>query len=379
MGGLRRLVLAASLFLSSAVHASCEAWPAWDAFKARFLHQDGRVIDASYADQRTVSEAQAYAMLFALIANDRASFERLLQWTNDKLARGDLGQHLPAWLWGRLPEQRGWGVIDSNAATDADVWMAYALLEAGRLWSEAPYLDLGEKMVAQILDREVMSVPGLGRVLMPAPRGFVEAEAGAQRWRLNPSYLALQPLRRFREHTQDESWDEVLASSRRILVEAAVSGLIGDWLLWRPYSGFAPDEQTQGIGSYDAIRTYLWVGMLDAGDPDRATLLAQLAPMARRLSADGYPPEFWEPRTGRVRGQGPGGFSAALLPFFVARGELGAQLQQKLRLAAQTSADASRYYMQALRLWGQGWEEGRYRFNAQGALRPRWTESCATR
>ena len=96
-----------------------------------------------HADQRTVSEGQAYAMMFALVANDRGTFDRVLAWTTNNLARGDLSQHLPAWLWGKhKDESKGYGVLDPNAATDADVWMAYALLEASRLWSEPRYLAL---------------------------------------------------------------------------------------------------------------------------------------------------------------------------------------------------------------------------------------------
>lgn len=378
MRGLRRYLALLLLLVISPARAGCEAWPAWEAFKSGWMSPDGRVIDTSQADQRTVSEAQAYAMMFALIANDRASFDRLLGWTNDNLARGDLAQHLPAWIWGKLPGDRGWGVIDPNAASDADVWMAYALLEAGRLWAEPRHAELGAKLLANIRRREVAPVPGLGEVLLPAPLGFVEHEPNGRRWRLNPSYLALQPLRRFRAHSGDAVWDAVLASSRRILVEGAARGLPGDWLLWRPETGFSPDEKTLGTGSYDAIRVYLWAGMLAPEDPDRAVLLAHLAPVSALLSENGRPPELWDVASGRTRGDGPGGYSAALLPFFAARGELSALLMQKLQLAGQTGADAQRYYMQALRLWGLGWDEGRYRFAADGSLQPRWAdESCA--
>ena len=41
----------------------------------------GRVIDLSQEDKRSTSEGQAYAMFFALVANDQAMFDRLLGWT----------------------------------------------------------------------------------------------------------------------------------------------------------------------------------------------------------------------------------------------------------------------------------------------------------
>lgn len=371
MRGWLAVLATAGVLVVSPVRAACTPWSAWEAFQARFISGDGRVIDRAHKDQRTVSEAQAYALLFALIANDRAGFAQLLRWTIDKLARGDLSQYLPAWTWGRRPDQ-GWGVIDPNPASDADVWMAYALLEASRLWSESPYLALANAMIANIAAHEVLDLPRLGTTLLPAPRGFVHAD----HVRLNPSYLAPQPLRRFAAHSADPRWLAVLASARRVLLESAPQSAAGDWIEWSAERGFAPDRETHGIGSYDAIRVYLWIGMLDAADPDRRALLAHYAPVARLFAADGRPPEQIDITTGHTRGDGPGGFSAALLPFFHALGDFGAVAQQKVHLATLSTTDQPRYYDQVLRLWGEGWDAGHYRFGPDGSLLPRWASGC---
>lgn len=361
------LVLA---FTAPAAHAAkaCGPWTAWEVFKTAYLSNDGRVIDPMHADHRSVSEGQAYAMIFALAANDRVVFDRLLTWTTNNLAQGDLSKHLPAWLWGRRKKGQGWGVIDPNPATDADVWLAYALLEAGRLWSEPRYVVLADRLIANIAQHEVKDLPRLGPTLMPAPHGFVEKGY----FRLNPSYLALQPLRRFAAHTGDTLWPAVLASSRRILLESASLGVAGDWIEWHPLKGFVPDAKSGGIGSYDAIRVYLWIGMLNAADPDRRDLLNRYARVDRLFASDGRPPERIEIASGRTQGAGPGGFSASFIPFFAARGDLGAVTQQKVHLAAQTAPDAKRYYDGALRLWSEGWESGRYRFAPDGSLLAAW-------
>ncbi|MEK9939779.1 MAG: glycosyl hydrolase family 8, partial [Methylotenera sp.] len=78
----------------------------------------------------TTSEGQAYALFFALVANDQPQFERLLQWTQLNLAQGNLATNLPAWHWGQKADG-SWGVIDGNSASDADIWIVYTLLEAG--------------------------------------------------------------------------------------------------------------------------------------------------------------------------------------------------------------------------------------------------------
>lgn len=43
------------------------------------------------------------------------------------------------------------------------------------------------------------------------------------------------------------------------------------------------------IGSYDAIRVYLWVGMLHDGDKQKARLLQRFAPMAAQTTEQEYP------------------------------------------------------------------------------------------
>jgi len=57
--GLGTLLLAATAACSA---APAQAWPAWDGFKSAFVSDDGRVIDRSQEDLRTVSEGQSYAL-----------------------------------------------------------------------------------------------------------------------------------------------------------------------------------------------------------------------------------------------------------------------------------------------------------------------------
>src|SRR5689334_21392002 len=97
--------------------ATCSAqdWPTlWKSYTAAFMDNQIRVIDHD-ANDRTTSEGQAYAMFFALVANERTRFDGLLHWTEMNLASGDLTSHLPAWSWGKGPNGK-WGVIDTNSA-----------------------------------------------------------------------------------------------------------------------------------------------------------------------------------------------------------------------------------------------------------------------
>ena len=107
-------------------------------------------------------------MFFALADNDRATFDRLLNWTQANLAGGDLETHLPAWLWGKNKDGE-WKTLDPNSASDADVWMAYTLIEAGRLWNVPHYTSLGRQMMVHDRQKRSGQLPGFGPMLMPGP------------------------------------------------------------------------------------------------------------------------------------------------------------------------------------------------------------------
>lgn len=273
-------------------------WAHWDRYVAHFVSADGRVVDRGAGD-RTTSEGQAYALFFALVAGDQALFERLLAWTRDNLAQGDLAARLPAWKWGRDAQGR-WRVLDANSASDADLWLGYALLEAGRLWSDPRYRALGEAVAARAARAEVADLPGLGPTLLPAPRGF-EVERGAA-WRLNPSYSPPQLLRRFAALRVPGPWAAVLRSSARVVAESARGGFAPDWALYRAGQGFEDDRASGPFGSYDAIRVYLWAGMLPEADPWREAQAAACAGMLRALQKGAVPERVDLGRAGR----GPG-------------------------------------------------------------------------
>jgi endoglucanase len=101
-----------------------------DHFRQHYISEEGRVIDPADGRHHHL-EGQSYALFFALVNDDRETFARLLDWTERQLARGDL--RLPAILALGQAAGRQPGVLDANSASDSDLWIAYSLLEAGRL------------------------------------------------------------------------------------------------------------------------------------------------------------------------------------------------------------------------------------------------------
>ncbi len=335
-------------------------WPQFEAFVQRFVSTEGRVVDPISAPRYTTSEGQGYALFFALVADDRALFERLLVWTRDNLAAGDFAAHLPAWQWG-LRSDGNWGVADANPAADADLWLAYTLLEAGRIWEERRYRVLGKLIAHRILAEETADLPGLGRTMLPAPTGF---HPTPERWRLNPSYGPVPLLRGLvlADETNADAWRALAASAQALITDSASQGYAPDWTLFETGRGFLADAETGGIGSYNAIRVYLWAGLM-ANDESRAAQLAALSGMADRVP----PPEVVETVTGRARGEGPSGFAAALIPFQRALRHESAAATLAARVAA-AGWPVEGYYDSVLTLFAQGHEERRYCFDADGRL-----------
>lgn len=365
-----------SLSALSEAHAQCN-WSQWEQFRQTFVSDDGRVIDHSTPMLHTVSEGQAYAMFFALAANDKDSFAKLLRWTANNLAGGDLTVRLPAWQWGRRADQ-SWGVIDPNAASDADLWIAYTLILAGEVWQQPAYNAAGQLLAQRILREESRELPGLGLSLLPAPMGF---DLGEQRWKLNPSYVPLQLLRWLAVSTGDTRWQQMLNASRLLLLQTAPRGFSPDWVIYQTTpqqtASFNPDLQgaEKGMGGYNAIRVYLWAGMLHEQDTDRSRLLKLWQPMAELTGNLGFPPEYIDVHSGEPKGAGSTGFSAALLPFLKAGGHQQVLRQQMLRIQAQgIRPDA--YYDQVLSLFGQGFLQQQFRFNPQGKAEFVWQRQC---
>ena len=360
-----------SLMLVAAVEVDCAGptWPAlYQSYVRAFLDNQIRVIDRDTGD-RTTSEAQAYAMFFALVANDRSRFDGLLRWTELNLAAGDLTAQLPAWLWGRDSSDR-WGVLDTNAAADADVWMAYVLLEAGRAWNDQRYTAIGRSLAKRIAAEEVADIGGIGPVLMPAPKGFRQDDA----IRLNASYLPLQVFVGLGHLLPDGPWERIAQRISTLVSASAPHGFATDWVDFAPGRGFSASD----AGSYDAIRVYLWAGMLDPAAPGRDAILRSLSGMADWLRKNAAPPEKVR-RDGSVEvPNGPAGFSAALLPYLSAIGEkkLADAQSGRLRSALDSRTGLygrpSKYYDQNLALFALGWTERRFWFDSSGTLRTWW-------
>ena len=384
-GWTKMSALCLVLWASLPALGGCQApqpWPLWESYTKRFLDDQGRVIDRS-ADDRTTSEGEAYAMFFALVDNDRAHFDKLLNWTEINLAGGDLTLRLPSWNWGKNSAGE-WKVLDDNSASDADLWMAYSLVEAGRLWREPRYDKLGRTMVHRIAKQEVVLVSGLGTTLAPGPAGF---HPDQDTWVINPSYIPLPLVVFFAKLMPQEPWSSVVESLPALIGGSISHNFAMDWISAGPdgvHPCGPPREPTSGArdpqasGSYDAIRVYLWLGLSDAGTPGLREMVKQVSGMGKLLGSEVTPPLEVDAQGKVLKAEGPPGFSAAVMPYLRAAGLKAESSAQQDRLVATKDSGTGlyghtgAYYDQNLALFSTGWSERRFHFDREGRLHVGW-------
>ncbi|MGG6237697.1 glycosyl hydrolase family 8 [Nodosilinea sp. AN01ver1] len=235
----------------------------WQAYRSRFIQDDGRVIDREDSD-RTVSEGQAYAMLRAVAINDPATFDRTYSWAKNNLARldaaGEPTDLLWAWKWGQRPDN-SWGTLDANFATDADIDAATALILAARRWSCPQYLEDARALLADIWEHGTVEFPDGTRQLIPGPAAAFRLES--DQVILNPSYFAPASFRLFAEVDPDHDWNSLIDSGYTMLDdlgEFSATGLPADWIAYNPttdtYRQLPLDYPLQSRYSFDAFRVW---------------------------------------------------------------------------------------------------------------------------
>ena len=260
------------------------AWTLWDAYSARFIDAQGRVFDPK-GDQHTTSEGQAYALFFALADNDRAHFDRVLTWTQVNLAAGDLNPSA-AGSGARTRTASGRRSMPTPPPTPTSGWPTRWSRPAG--FGTIPSTrNLGREMMAQIAKHEVANLPGFGPMLMPGPDGFqhdtdldAESQLSAGVCLSSGSAQIDPPARGSRS---PRNIPTPAGAERAARLCHGLGGVCARRRLLSGGRAAARAEQgdaTAPGGSYDAIRVYLWAGMLDRRRPSADADLNAVPAMA---------------------------------------------------------------------------------------------------
>ena len=256
------MIRLAAVLLAVLALAGCGDEPA--GFLDRYVSGDGRVVRHDQGGD-TVSEGQAYAMLIAVAERDEERFDRVWTWTREHLRRPD---GLLSWRWadGR--------VTDGQAAADADLDAARALMLAAKRFDEPRYAEDG-----RALGRAVSEIETDKSVLLAGPwtRDVV-----------NPSYWSPRAFAAIERVDLNEP-------ARRLTDQLTANGLPPDWA--RIDSGRAtptgPPSGGDPVYSFDAVRLPIRLAESCASE-DRALAARMWAhlrddPGVARRALDGTP------------------------------------------------------------------------------------------
>jgi len=236
---------------------------AWQAYKARFVTDQGRVVDTGN-NEISHSEGQGYGMLIAVAAGDRATFDRIWGWTRANLMVRD--DELIAWRW--EPRKRP-GVADMNDASDGDILVAWALAEAGELWDDMSYRTSGRRIAVEVARKLVLFKTKLGAILLPAVTGF-HSDDRPDGPVVNLSYYVFPAFARLPIVAPEVDWAGLTQTGLDLLDATRTSpqGLPPDWMSlkdWKvaPAQGFPPQF------SYNAVRIPLYLAWAGIGEREQ--------------------------------------------------------------------------------------------------------------
>jgi endo-1,4-beta-D-glucanase Y len=230
----------------------------WDSYKREFIFESGQVVDKQ--QRLTTSEGQSYALQKAIWVNDQETFDSVWNWTSTNLQKQN---GLFAWKT-TYDSQNVNKITDDTSASDADIDIAFALLQASKKWNNPKYLEQAQIILNGIWTNEVVDINGTYYLLASdnaiRPTGYLT----------NASYYSPGMFRVFADATGNnplQNWAKLADDSYVFLNKAQNpnTGLVSNWNIINSNnqvltaSQYIPtDADTYG---YDAFRTYYRVAL----------------------------------------------------------------------------------------------------------------------
>ena len=222
----------------------------YQTFYSKYYEESGNLARIKWDNAtQTVSEGIGYGMLIMVYMdnvtnNTQSKFDKLFNYYNNFL--NDSG--LMHWKINGFSNVAG-----ENAATDAEIDVATALIMASKQWNNVRYLNDAKALIVKMWDHEVNA------------NGYLKP---GDAWddRKNPSYFGTATIELFKQ-IDSHDWNRVLSNSYSLIKASrnSTTGFIPDWC----------SEAGVAIGDfyYDASRApwriamaYSWFGHSDAYD-----------------------------------------------------------------------------------------------------------------
>jgi endo-1,4-beta-D-glucanase Y len=253
MNRMKKALLAV-VFALLAFSGQSDARPGtWAYYKAHFISSDGRIIDY-HQNRISHSEGQGYGLLLALSNNDKSTFQTINNWTQRNLkVRQDA---LFAWSWGKRITG-DWGVIDYNNATDGDILIAWALMDAGEKWHRPDYTASAREIIETV--KQLLVVQRKQSLLLPSYFGFDHGDE----INLNPSYFVYPAFARFARSDDAVFWERLYADCLELSRRSSYTRLKlpADWVTLDKTGQPSMVDNKKGRFGYEAIRVPLYLAL----------------------------------------------------------------------------------------------------------------------
>lgn len=347
MKNLIKYVFAFALSAITCAHAS--TWELYDSFM-KLHYTDGKIVDFDEkGNPFTTSEGQSYAMFFALVQKDKNRFDKLLNFVEKELCEGSFEKKLPAWKWA------GGKVVDSNNATDSDMFIAYNLFNAADIFNEQSYKTKALAILSNIKKNCIAKNNVLGSVILPGTYGF---NANGE-IKLNPSYFPPFVMQKLSSY--DDDFKVYYQNVLNAIARGSEAGFAPDWIVLNQDGNILSSKAN--FGSYEAIRVYLWLGITAKTDPNRRLMIPLYQNMLKKVKNEHYVPEKVNLNTLETTGKGNVGFEASLIAL------ADEKIKDLFRTRVKNHVFGKReYYSHALCLFATGFDEHRYEFTQNGSL-----------
>ena len=226
----------------------------YEAWKAAHVEACSNGSSVVVSDGNVVSEGIGYGMLLAVAMSEQTLFDGFWKYYQDHLDNNGLMN----WKTGKCENP---GNNNQNAATDADLDAAMALVQAAARWPSGGYLAKAQAQASKVIQFESDMCDGR-RVLRPGDAFGGCSDPNDKR--INPSYFSPGYYKAFAHYFSDQAstWTALGDGSYQLyaIYQARMSNLVPDW------SG--PDGSDDGSQYwYDACRTpwrvavdYAWTG-----------------------------------------------------------------------------------------------------------------------
>jgi endoglucanase len=274
---------------------------AWEAWKAAYLTQEGRVIDV-LQNGASHSESQGYGLFLAATFQDLPAFETIFRWTERNLAiRPDA---LLAWRW--FPDTSG-KLVDINNASDGDLFYAWGLVRMAKLVASAELHDRAKAIVRDLARLCIVPHPnGSDRILfVPAADGFSH-DGGVI---VNFSYYMPMAMRELAQATGIATLEDCATDGEVLMAGLAADGLMPNWIQIGP-SGNSSAQGMSDHSGYEALRIAPFLAW--SGRADHPAVVMQVKAYRAAARDAGNTPTVFDRKTADVIESSPNAGYAAI-------------------------------------------------------------------